>query len=282
MKRILIAVPLVFLVGLNIAKGGSLSDARFFERIYLSTGIRVETIPNKKIGTGFFTKPEKYPTKVIFTTNKHLIEGETELQLTVPIVDSSYFVSGTLTFNVPLIKDTLKQYHIPSNDIDLVILIIDKESMREVGREKTLGISIFSSLPYSFYTNVQNLFAGQPVLFSGYPLGLSANKTKPLLRKGCIAGIDTIRNIIYLDADAFGGSSGSPVFIDINSPANVEFWNTYKQMLVGIVSGYEPFEKQLLNLQTGRIEMVQSENSGIAVVVPAETIKKMADLYLSK
>jgi hypothetical protein len=250
--------------------------------LFLPTVLLAGSLPKAKIGTGFLTKSERDQSKVIFTTNKHLVEGATALQLIVPIIDSSHSIIGTLSFDAPLLKDTLKQYYIPRDDIDLVLLIIDKKTMREVGKEKGLDVSNFSSLPYSFYTNVQNLFAGQPVLFTGYPLSLSANKTKPLLRKGCIAGIDTTRNIIYLDADAYGGSSGSPVFIDLSSPANTEFWRTYKQMLVGIISGYEPFEKQMFNLQTGRIEMIQTENSGIARVVPAEIIKRMADSLLSK
>jgi hypothetical protein len=282
MKRCIIVILLYYLFLPTLLLAGSLEDARLFERIYLAAAIRVEAVPKKMIGTGFFTKFRKDPNKVMFTTNKHLVEGATELQLTVPIIDSTNSIIRTVTFNVPLVKDTVKQYYIPRDGIDLALMIISKESIKEVGQQESLKVTYFSSLPFSFYANIKNLFAGQPILFTGYPLSLNVNKTKPLLRKGCIAGIDTMRNIIYLDADAFGGSSGSPVFIDFSSQSNLEFYQSYHQMLVGIICGYEPFEKQLFDLQTGRIEMIQTENSGIARVVPAETIRKMADSLLVK
>ena len=162
----------------------------------------------------------------------------------------------------------------------MALIIIDKAVMTAPGRESDLHL--LSSLPLYFYADMKNLFAGQTVSFSGYPLNLSVNRSKPLLRRGSIAGIDTVEDVIYLDADAFGGSSGSPVFIDLSSQANLEFLGTYKQMLVGMISRYESFKKQLLNLQTGQIEMIQTENSGIAVVVPAETIRRHAESFLAK
>jgi len=279
MRKIRDIILLLILFSPPILCAGPLEDARFFEKIYLAVAIRVETIPTSTIGTGFLTKLEREPTKLVFTTNKHMVEGANELKLTVPIKDTSKIIIDTITINVPLFKDKVKQYYIPDESLDIAFLIIDKTILHKA--DPKLDIVRFSSLPYSVYTSIKNLFAGQSVLFTGYPLGLTVNRTQPLLRKGSIAGIDTIRGVIYLDADAFGGSSGSPVFIDFSSQTNIEFWNTYEQMLVGIIAGYLPFEKRLVNIETGRIEMVQTENSGIAVVVPAETIRKMAERFLA-
>jgi hypothetical protein len=115
------------------------------------------------------------------------------------------------------------------------------------------------------------------VVFTGYPLDIMVNGNQPLLRRGTIAGVDTVKNRIYLDADAFGGSSGSPVFINFDSPLHHEFQKTYGQIFIGMIAGYVPFQKWLVDRETGRPEMRQTENSGIAVVVPAETIKLFAD-----
>lgn len=259
---------------------GALEQARKYEKIYLSVAVRVETFPTRKIGSGFLSKIEGDDTKVMFTTNKHLVDRANELQLTVPTKDASDAITGTLTFKVPFSKDSLNQNYIPEGNLDLALIIIDKAVMTAPGRESDL--LLFSTLPFYFYADMKNLFAGQTVSFSGYPLDLSVNRSKPLLRNGSIAGIDTVEGVIYIDADAFGGSSGSPVFIDLSSQANLEFLGTYKQMLVGMISRYVPFKKQLLNLQTGQIEMIQTENSGIAVVIPADTIRRHAESFLAK
>jgi len=256
-----------------------LDEARDEQKLYLMIAIRIEKIPTSEIGTGFFTKLEGDRTKLIFITNKHMIENAKELKLTVPIVDSLDVIVKTVTINVQLFKDTVKQYYIPEGNLDLALIMVDKSSIAKADPKS--DFLLFSSLPSSAFTSVEHLFAGQEVVFTGYPLGLTVNKTQPLLRKGAIAGIDTLRNVIYLDADAFGGSSGSPVFIDFSSQVNIEILKNYQQALVGIAYGYEPYQKYLVNKETQKLEMIQTENSGIAVVVPAETIRKMIDRYLS-
>jgi len=279
-KQLRITLLLLFSFLPSTLHAGALEEARKSEKIYLSVAVRVETLPTRKIGSGFLSKIEGDDTKVMFTTNKHLVDGANELQLTVPTKDASNAITGTLTFKVPFSKDSLNQNYIPEGNLDLALIIIDKARMTAPGRES--GSVHFSSLPYRLYADMKNLFAGQTVSFSGYPLDLSVNRSKPLLRNGSIAGIDTVEGVIYLDADAFGGSSGSPLFIDLSSQANLEFLGTYKQMLVGMISRYVPFKKQLLNLQTGQIEMIQTENSGIAVVIPADTIRRHAESFLAK
>lgn len=253
---------------------GDLDYARFYQRLYLSGAIMFKSLPGSSVGTGFLTKFDSDPNRFIFTTNKHVVENAVELELTIPIVDSNLTIVGTVQLNVPLFKDTAKQYYIPGENLDIALLILQKSIL---SRLSNVG---FASLRASLYTQTNNLFVGQPIVFSGYTLGLTVNEKQPLLRKGSIAGIDTLKNIIYLDADAYGGSSGSPVFIDFSSNANIEFYNKYNQLLIGIISGYKPFTKQLVNLDTKKVEMIQTENSGIAIVVPAEKIKSFADSLL--
>jgi len=301
--RYIILILILFLS--SILYAAVLDDARVFERVYLKSAIKVEAIPTNIVGTGFFTKLEREPAKFIFTTNKHVIDGADSLKLTIPITDTSDAIIKTLTIMVPLSKkivkyyhdfekkdivlqhiytielhtDTVEQYYFPEEGFDIALVIVDKQLISQAD-SKSETLRVFA-IPYSSYVSIDNLFVGQSVVFTGYPLGLSINRIQPLLKKGAIAGVDTIKNVIYLDADALGGSSGSPVFIDFNTQANVEFWDAYKQMLVGIISGYLTFERRRFNNQTGKFEVVQIGNSGIAVVVPAETIKKVAERLLS-
>jgi hypothetical protein len=280
-KQLKITVSLLLLLLPRCLTAGALDEARKSEKIYLSVAVRAEALPTGRIGSGFLSKVDRDDSKVMFTTTRHLVDGASILRLTVPTKDTASSITGVLTFNIPFFKDSLNQTHIPQGNLDLALIIIDKAVMTTPGRESELVH--FSSLPFRYYADSRDLFAGQAVLFSGYPLGLSVNGNKPLLRKGSIAGIDTTRDIIYLDADAFGGSSGSPVFIDFSSQANVQFFQTYEQMLVGMISGYL-FEKRPLssNSETENIGMVQEENTGIAVVIPAETIRRHAESFLAK
>lgn len=185
-------------------------------------------------------------------------------------------ITSKVVVTVPLISDSQKSYYVPKGDLDFCLVVLDKESY------PLLDSIIFWCLPDSIYASMKNLYVGQSVVFPGYPLDLSVNQVLPLLRKGMVAGIDTMLNVVYLDADAFAGSSGSPVFIDFSFEENKEFWNKHKQMLVGIISRYVPYKKYLKNVQTEKLEMIQTENSGIAVVVPAEAIREMADSLLTR
>jgi len=274
--KLMLALILYFLP--TISQAGALEDARFFERVFVSVAVRVKTTPTGKIGTGFLTKIDGDDARVMLTTNEHLVDGASELYLTVPIGRTSNAAATLLSFSVPFSRDSAQQTYIP-HQMDLALIIIDKASMKSSANDSTTAH--FSSLPYSYYATLDNLFAGQAVVFSGYPLGLTVHGGRALLRTGSIAGVDTAQDIIYLDADAFGGSSGSPVFIDFGSQANVQFFKTHNQMLVGMVTGYV-FEKKPLTTESGPLPIEQKENTGIAIVIPAETIREEAELFLHK
>jgi hypothetical protein len=249
-----------------------LEDARSYQRMFIAAAIKVEAYPSTNTGTGFLTKAERYGDRLVFTTAKHLIEGATELKLTVLFCDSSHTWSAPVTLNVPLYNDSLKLYYEPPG-IDAVLIPIERSAITRARMEALVDFTVFISIPYRFYASMDSLFAGQPVLFPGYPLRITVNGSKPLLRKGCIAGIDKPTETIYLDADALGGSSGSPVFIDLSSQINVEFFQSSKQLLVGMITGYMAEKRDFADMRKEN----EILHAGIALVVPAETIAKWAD-----
>jgi hypothetical protein len=78
---------------------------------------------------------------------------------------------------------------------------------------------------------------------------------------------------IYLaEAHAFGGNSGSPMFVDANKfKSSIGF--DYR--FLGVVAG-EVYETNDLTLQTtGTIKGTLNANSDISVVVPAEEVRKI-------
>lgn len=260
-----------------ISQAGSLEDARTYERIYVGSAIKVEALPTSRTGTGFLTRIGHDDEKLVFTTAKHLIEGASELKLTVLFFDTLHASSAPVTLHVPLYEDSVKLYCQPPGEIDAVLIYIPRIEITRARLRAGVRFTKFTSMPYRFYSQMDSLFAGQPVLFPGYPLRLTVEGSKPLLRRGSIAGIDRTTKNIYLDAIASRGSSGSPVFVDLSSQANVEFFASSKQLLVGMITGFIA-EKQGFAETKQQVKHLQA---GIAIVLPAETIREWMDSCLA-
>ncbi len=135
-------------------------------------------------------------------------------------------------------------------------------------------------LPDLFYTpraslKDQAIGEGSPVFVVGFPLGLGghADISYPFVRQGIVAQIqpwiDGNSDSIVIDANAYPGSSGSPVFVKQGEAAEIR--------LLGIVSSYIPYEEELVSRQTGETMAVSIENSGLALVIPVEYIEETID-----
>ena len=159
-----------------------------------------------------------------------------------------------------------------------------------------LAVTAFSALQtdWDYQTIPVNLFVskemvdqkqvveGDPVLFSGLFVQYEgSSKLEPIVRSGSIAMlpddpiITTLKKLgrIYLtEAHAFGGNSGSPMFVDVN-----KFKGSlgYDYRFLGVVTG-EVFEGNDLTLQVAATYKGSvAANSDISIVVPAEEVKKI-------
>ena len=112
----------------------------------------------------------------------------------------------------------------PDEDVDLAcvdvteILLTDAD-VRQIGESYLVPI------------DYDKVAMGSDVLFVGYPNDFyDAVNNLPLLRKGIIASMPDIdfngQGNVVIDAQVFGGSSGSPVFVG---------WNE-KYRLLGVIS----------------------------------------------
>jgi hypothetical protein len=123
---------------------------------------------------------------------------------------------------------------------------------------------------------------GDPVLFSGLFIQSfnELHTLEPIVRSGTLAMIpngllETTLNKkqghIYLaEAHAFGGNSGSPIFIDTNKFANVIGGPSYQ--LLGVISG-EVLENSDLTLNvTTSLTANVGANSDVSMVVPAHEL----------
>ena len=117
----------------------------------------------------------------------------------------------------------------------------------------------------SLFETSDKIIEGDGVIIIGYPLGLGSEFTgnKPISRIGIIAQEPNSKtNTFLLDCIASHGNSGSPVF------------NEQTQKLVGMITSFKP---DFINLydDNGILKASFPDNSGIAICVTAEMIKKL-------
>ena len=65
-----------------------------------------------------------------------------------------------------------------------------------------------------------------------------------------------------------------------NRPEIVSIEGTPKNKsckLIGILSAYVPYQEPLYSKQTGRVRMIQEENSGLTIVHPVDRIKEVVE-----
>jgi len=197
----------------------------------------------------------------VVITAKHLLLEADSVFLQFQLVDDQLRVVDSRTIPTGLYSaggDSL--FVVGPPDTDLAALVARTPRVHRDKPASTVGI------PESSLRGVHTLFAGQPVFHYGYELGKALDGVRPLLRSGVIAGVDTVNGLVVIDAQSFPGSSGSPVFLNPTEPLNAG------KVFVGVISGYLPYEKRLRSDQTGEIEMVQNENSGLAVIMAADRV----------
>lgn len=155
-----------------------------------------------------------------------------------------------------------------------------------------LEVYDFQRIPIKFFTTQEMVdkklvVEGDPVLFSGLFIQTfqQVHRLEPIVRSGTLAMVPdgemetTLHKLgrIYLtEVHAFGGNSGSPVFIDTNKFSN-PLGSSYT--LLGVISGeVQETSDFVLHIATSFTATVGA-NSDVSVVVPANQIKDI--LYSS-
>ncbi len=127
---------------------------------------------------------------------------------------------------------------------------------------KSSSINIVSITDVNKYSDVN---IGNNIILFGFPgsIGLiekpQFDYSRPLLRKGIIAGKYEKHKSIIIDSPTFFGNSGGPVF------EIIETWNSKEFKLIGIVTEYIPYIENWENKSNGAIN-VQTMNSGYSIV----------------
>ncbi len=113
------------------------------------------------------------------------------------------------------------------------------------------------------------------VFVIGYPSSLGIRSTpqfdytRPLLRKGIVAGKDNEARTIIIDSPVYFGNSGGPVFIKDQVALGID--NFY---LIGVVKQFIPFVETWTN-QTTKYQNISVSNSGYSVIAPTDVILEL-------
>jgi Trypsin-like peptidase domain len=168
----------------------------------------------------------------------------------------------------------------PDDSVDLAVLPILPDQMKY----DYIAIPL-SELATHDVVETQQVTEGDSVLFTGYFYQFPGlKKFQPIIREGVLAmmpdeNLDTTLkkpgHLYLADVHVFGGNSGSPLFVNLGGLRNGGLMMGTHYELLGIISGFY-HEDSNLNLTvatnlTGTLE----QNSGIAMVVPADELKAL-------
>jgi S1-C subfamily serine protease len=118
----------------------------------------------------------------------------------------------------------------------------------------------------------ERVLVGNDVVVFGYPTSLGLEKlpqidpTRPLLRKGIVAGSDPVKKSIVLDCPIYFGNSGGPVL-----ELDHEAFLTHLQ-IIGVVTQYVPFVE---TAGSNTVAMSVLSNSGYSIATPMDFVLEL-------
>lgn len=210
--------------------------------------------------------------RVALVTNRHVFEGSRQAHLRFNTTADGPARSVALDLQ----DDDGTPLWTPHPDgvADVAVILINLVLLREQG------------IQYAFFAEDQHvldgprataagLTEGDGVYVLGFPLGqVGAERNYVIVRQGAIARIRdalaTGGDRFLIDALIFPGNSGGPV---VNRPEITSIQGTESigsSNLIGLVSGFVPYQEVAISQQTKRPRVIFEENSGLASVVPID------------
>lgn len=130
------------------------------------------------------------------------------------------------------------------------------------------------------FTKSDRIFELYDVFFISYQPGIEmTTKISPVFKTGEVSIINDDQSF-YINAPAFPGNSGSPVFL---KPSPMRFdednvpigGNNLDGTFIGIVGNYITYQEVAVSVQTRRPRIVFEENTGLSKVWPVEFIQEI-------
>ena len=201
-------------------------------------------------------KPEYYPYLV---TNRHVIDGPNDLLVRLNGRQSPVLwrPGSWSTHPDPKVDVAVAAFHLASEEEFRSWFLSNKHVYFREGLKKV------------------GFMEGDEVYTLGFPLGLTGDQRNyVIVRQGVVSRIrdwyDGRFDSFLIDAFVYPGNSGGPV---IAKPTMFSYTETRAHpKLIGMVSGYVPYQDFARSDQTGQVVSVSTENSGLAEVVPIDKI----------
>jgi len=235
----------------------------FFNQLWLKSVVSIEqqiSGSSKPIGTGFLISTKN--NHILLVTAKHVVVDETNKLRS----DLAYRINLTGGESVLLSDDELMEAGVGnwflSNTSDVAVRF-----MAIVKDADVLPI------PQDMFLRKEHIQSATPALILGFPMGLRSEKyATPFVRQAVVAL--THPDYFMIDGFTFPGNSGGPVvYMPTHQIGGIKLSNYIdKQMLIGIVSSYIPYQDTAVSLQTKRPRITFEENSGLTIVMPADEI----------
>ncbi len=229
-------------------------------------------------------KKDKNVYRIYLVTNRHVLKDATEIAIRLNRAEGK----PSQNYIVPRMDGQGMdrwQFH-PDDEVDVAVM--DMQSSAFDKDEIEFGL-FQSDLTYLLREDMKEigLAEGDFVYTIGFPMGLAGKERNyAIVRSGNIARIRDFlagaSKTILIDSPIYPGNSGGPV---VFRPASFSVGKNKpiaRAHLLGVVSGYIPYEDKAISQQTGMTRIIFQENSGLALVVPVQYIEETIDAYLKR
>ena len=258
----------------------------FYFNCVVALGKRENDSKIKWIGTGtlvgrFFKKTSLGANHyhIFIVTNRHVMTNHSSLVVRFNPLNSH----PAKDYDIPVIDESGKpvwKSH-PNTEIDLAAICLDADFLRDEGRSYEYFHSDLHLMPLRQMAK-QGMSEGDFIYVLGFPMGIMApDRQYVISRTGIIArlrdALEGTNKDFMIDSMIFPGNGGGPV---INKPEIISIEGTNSvpsPYLIGIVASYLTYTDTAVSKQTGQSGVVFEENSGLAVVIPANYILETID-----
>lgn len=212
-------------------------------------------------------------------TAKHVIMEIIDGKFTGKLIDDKYQVffnskeGKLLSRSLNEIKNQYKVDWVYDNNpnIDLAMIPFAIDTLHDDVRV----------IPDDFFLSSDKIFEVYDVFFVSFQPGLQArNRINPLIRTGTVS-LKNEDKSFFIDAFAFPGNSGSPVFlkpsfIRSDNPGVVNLGgDPYANKFIGVIGEYLPYQEIAISVQTQRPRVIFEENTGLSKVWSVEYINNI-------
>ncbi len=228
-----------------------------------------------------YGKYEPHGYSIFFVTNRHVLQDVQGLVI-LRFNPSQGGEAKEFEFPVTDDKGPLWVAH-PKAEIDVAVVPLQAKIFRDAG---IVPITLFrddKDILFLDDIEAQNLCEGDGIFLLGFPMQLvGEGRNYAIVRSGGIARIqDCLHERAYtflVDASNFPGNSGGPVISKPEAASIGETKPVKSSKVIGIVSGYIPYQEVAVSKQTGRSRIIFEENSGLAIVAPMGLVRETVEL----